>query len=183
MLKENNKIKSGLSIYDLSNFFLGGMDNIIPGLLLLNPQFESIDVDMEDFAAKNFSYDDQYYNPPAYQFELKTPAAAATTKKITGLENQSLYDLIIMGIGSMDRIIEVITSADNKDLFNLNDPDVSLKSCIFDTSLIVDNSLLVQIDKKRYKLSSGVERFAFDEYRITEDGITRLTDALEIRLV
>jgi len=180
MLKENNKIKSGLSIYDLANFYLGNMDHLLT-LIELNPQFESVDVELEDFAAGNFIYDDQYYNPPAYQFELKTPAAAATTTKITGLENQSLYDLIIMGIGSLDRIVEVITRNGNN--FDLNDPEVTLKSCIFDTSLIVDNALLTQIEKKRYKLSSGVEKFAYNEYRITEDGFTRLTDALEIRLV
>lgn len=179
MLKEN-KIRSGLSIYDLANFYLGGMDNLLT-LVELNPQFESVDVDLEDLAAGIFVYDDQYYNPPAYQFELNTPVPGAASRIIAGLENQSIYDLVIMGTGSLDNIIAVLVRNENK--FDLNDPGVTLKECIFEETLIVNNALITQIQKKLYKLSSGVEPFAYDYYRITDDGFARLTDALDIRII
>lgn len=177
MLKEN-KIQAGQDIFDLSNIWLGGFDNIMT-LISLNPQFESIDVDLNARASENFKYDTDNYQQRTYQLQLAVPVAENTISSIVGKANQSLEDLCLMAYGSLDFFSKFISDND----FNLNDPDIVLKTATFDKSFIVDGSLMPILTKKGYILAGGLITEKDESYRITENDITRETDNLIIRLV
>lgn len=177
MLKEN-KILAGQTIFDLSNISLGGMDNIMT-LIALNPQFESLDVDLADFVGQNYIYDDAYYQNRTYQLQLPTPKEPSNIGTVLGYDNQSLEDLCLMAYGSLDFFVKFIS--DNN--YKLNSPEIATKTATFDKSLVIDGSLKPILTKKGYILAGGLVNETIDNYRITENDITRYTEDLNIRIV
>lgn len=175
-----SKIKSSQSIFDLANISMGGFDKIMT-LIQLNPEFESINVNLDNFVAKSFTYEDSYYKSSASQLELKAPKAKSVENTITGKEGQTIYDLVIMGTGNLDNLMAIIKA--NGSIFELNTPTVTLKQCKFDTSKIADSSVVSQIKSKGYILSADSKEIISDPYRITDDLITRITDGSDIRKV
>lgn len=178
---KTSKIQFGKTIYDYSNILLGGFDNIIT-IIQLNPDFVSMDVDLDDFATKKLVYDDQYYQAKTVQVQLGTPAADATIKYITSLSEQNLYDLNLMAYSGFDHVVKFLI--DNS-INSTNNQDLGLKTYKFDTTLNTDESLSVIVKNKGYVFSTGAIATRIEEtfYRLTEAGDIRETEASEPRII
>lgn len=150
MLREAN-IQAGLSIYDYANILYGGFDNIVT-LIQLNPDFESMDVVMEDFAAKKIVYNDAYYQARTVQVQLSKAKEESTNGTIKGLEGQNLYDVCLMAYSDFDNFVKLCI---DNGINSTNDHNVSFKEFIFDTKL--NNNLTLQgiIKKKGYVFATG----------------------------
>ena len=140
------KIQENKSIYDIANETLGGFDNIYAGILLLNPTITSIDFNLNTIASDKIYYDDSYYSIPTIQIQLdvKKPNPTVT---ITGRENQSIYDIVLMTYGDIGSVYEFIKS---NGVVSLNDLSVGMKTFTFDSNNIVNGPLISSIKKNGY---------------------------------
>lgn len=180
MLKTTT-IQSSQTIWDIANDKYGGFDNILT-LIQLNPDYISIDVDLEDFIAVPLVYDDAYYTDKTPQVQLSPPKYENPIKQVTGEANQSVYDLVLMVYGDINLMSKFIL--DNPGVISsTNDLNVSGKTFNFDSRLNNDGALLAAIEKRRYNFASFVEIVDESLFRVTDNYINRITDALEIRFV
>ncbi len=81
-------------------------------------------------------------------------------------------------LGMMGKFIQ-----DNPNISSTNDLNVSGKTFNFDSRLNNDGALLAAIEKRRYNFASFVEIVDESLFRVTDNYINRITDALEIRFV
>lgn len=144
------KIQENKSIYDIANETLGGFDNIYAGILQLNPAITSIDFDLNTIASDSIYYDDSYYSTPTIQIQLdvKNPSPIVT---ITGLENQSIYDIVLMTYGDLGSVYDFIKS---NGIVSLNDLSVAMKTFTFDLNNMVNGSLYASVKKSGYIFST-----------------------------
>lgn len=145
------KIKDGLSIYDYSNIFLGGFDNIIT-LIQLNPQFVNMDADLSDFVTQYLTYDDAYFEDRTIQIQLSISAAPPTIKYLQSVSGQSLYDLNLATYSGFDNLINF---CQDNNINNTNVTDLGLRSFKFDTTLNLNLSLSAVVKNKGYVFVSA----------------------------
>lgn len=169
---KDHKILENQSIYDVANITLGGFDNIYIGLIQQNTIIDSIDFDLNTIATQNLLYDDIYYKSPTLQIQLDVPTSSSTTI-YKGLENQSIYDVVLMNYGGLDNIYSFIQ---NNDLVSINDLSVAYKSLIFDNTKILNETLVKNVSNKNYNFASILldERFVWDGDFIIWDGTDKL---------
>jgi hypothetical protein len=177
MLK-SYQIQQGHDIYDVANNLLGGFDNIMT-LIQLNPDFESIDVNLDNFAGKNMTYDDSYYKAQALQIQLSQPETQSTIRTFYGLEGQNIYDAVLWAYGDLGMTLKFIQ--DNA-INSTNDQRVAFKELKFDMALNNNLSFKKVVEKKGYQFASLSDESA-EDYRITSDNINRLTSNLIIRTI
>jgi hypothetical protein len=173
----NAKVQGQYSIYDYSNIFLGGFDNIVQGLLKPNPEFINMDVDLADFVAKNINYESDYYISKSPQIQLSVSKNKSTIKQINGFSGQNIYDLNLMCYSGFDNIIAFIKE---NNINSINDHEVQGLVANFNTNLNNDLSLNSIILKKGYVFTTGV---FINGYRITEDYFFRITEDGSFRML
>lgn len=144
------KIQENKTIYDISNETLGGIDNIYAGILQLNPAITSIDFDLNTIASSLVLYDDSFYSTPTIQIQLdvKKPSPIVV---INGLENQSIYDIVLMTYGDLGSVYDFITS---NGIVSLNALSVAMKTFTFDSSNTVNGPLFTSIQKSGYTFAT-----------------------------
>lgn len=179
MIKQSN-IQSNQTIWDIANDKYGGFDNILT-LIQLNPNYLSIDVNLENFLSVPLVYDDQYYVSNAPQIEISAPKYVNPIRQVTGEENQNIYDLVLMVYGDLNMMYKFIQ--DNPNISSTNDLNVSGKTFNFDSSLNNNGPLLAAVEKRRYNFASFIDSADSDLYRVTDNYINRITDNLVIRTV
>lgn len=144
------KILEGRSIYDIANDVLGGFDNIYAGIIQINPVIESIDFDLNTIATQSIRYDDAYYSTPILQIQLDVKLSNPVTE-FKGLENQSIFDAVLMTYGNLGNTFDFIKE---NGIVSLNNQSIALKNLIFDTNNVTDISLFRAIKSKRYVFAS-----------------------------
>ncbi len=162
---QGRSIEDQLTIWDYSNILLGGFDNVVLGLMVNNPDFESIDVDLDDFVGKTIAWDDSYYKSQTVQLQLSNTSTSEPYNYGTGLDGQTLYDLILMNRGSLDNIVQTLV-LNNWD--NINNHIVTGTLFKFD-KLKSNDSLTTVINKKSYVFGSGGAEFELS-YLLRVDG-------------
>lgn len=164
MLQGRN-IEDQLTIWDYSNILLGGFDNIVMGLMVNNPDFESVDVDLDDFVGKTITWDDSYYKSQTVQLQLSSVSNQSQYSFYSGLDAQTLYDIILMNQGTFDNIVSFL-ELNNWD--NINQHIVTGKIFKFD-KLKSDQSLTKVVSRKNYVFGSGGAEFELT-YLFRTDG-------------
>lgn len=167
----DHKIQENQSIYDIANINLGGFDNIYIGLITLNPALTSIDFDLNSIASQSIKYDDAYYSSSTIQIQLNI-GAASTKKEVSGLENQSIYDLSITNNGNLENIYELLKE---NNIISINELNVGLKNIIFDNTKISNLTAVKTINKNGYKIATleKISAFLLQEngfYLLQENG-------------
>lgn len=179
MSLKTTKILSNQTIWDISNNVYGGFDNIIT-LIQLNPDLESIDADLQDFATDTLSYDSVYYVSRTPQLQLNTPTITSSIKQVSGQSNQSIYDLVLDKYGDLGMMVKFIQ--DNENLSSINDLNVVGKTFNFDSDENKSGALKAVIEKRGYVFASLFEDRDTSEYRVTTSLEIRLTTANEVRV-
>lgn len=166
------KILENQSIYDVANILLGGFDNIYVGLIQSNEIITSIDFDLNSIVTQNISYDDIYYSSSVLQLQLNISSTSTSIEK-KGLENQSIYDVVLSNLGGFDNIYKFIQL---NGLVSINDLSVSFKDIIFDSANIEDLSLIKSIKNKGYVFGTlkKTDRLVWDGNFIIWDGFSKL---------
>jgi hypothetical protein len=143
---KDHKILENQSIYDIANINLGGIDNIYLGLIKLNPSIPNIDFDLNTIASKTIQFDDLYYQSATLQVQLNINSQSSIIS-VTGLENQSIYDIALMKYGGLDNIYDLIVS---NNLVSINQLDVAFKTIIFDTEKVINENITKQVASKNH---------------------------------
>lgn len=175
------KIQSGFTLYDYANILYGGFDNILT-LIQLNPKLESMDVNLNDFATQELTYDTDLYQNTTTQIQLPITPPASTIRYVSGKDQQNLYDLNLMSYSGFDSFVKFMV---DNEINSTNKQDLAFKNYKFDTNFNKDLSLLAIVEKKGYVFVSGtiltppVETY----YRITEAGEIRETESGDLRIL
>lgn len=176
-MEKDYKIVENQNIYDVANILLGGFDNIYVGLIQPNDVISSINFDLNTIATKNIIYDDIYYSSSTLQLQLNIANTTSIVEKI-GLENQSIYDVVLMNYGGLNNIYKFIQ---DNDLISINELNVSFKSVIFDKNVVENLSLTKSIKSKGYIFGTLLKKHG--RIRITQNNKIRITQDGKIRVV
>ena len=149
MLQEA-KIQSGNSIYDCANILYGGFDNILT-LIRLNPQFESMNVNLEPFAGGNMAYDDLCYSAKTVQIYVPVTDNKSSLITINGRTGQNIYDMCLMGYSDLDKVVKFCL---DNGINSTNDQSIKPKGFNFDLSVNKNLSLYNVVKKKGYIFST-----------------------------
>lgn len=140
------KAKQGQSVFDVSNILLYGMDNIVNGLLKPSSKtFISI------LTNDTLIYNNDFIQNNTIQLELFIPSVSSEYK-VTGLDNQSTFDLCIMNYANLDKLLTMIQ--ENTNIVSINDIDVSLKVFNFNEKNLTEAYVTSIIKKKRYSFAT-----------------------------
>lgn len=171
-------IQRGLNIYDYSNVLLGGFDNIILGMMTLNPQLVNLNVDLSDFATQDITYDDAYYVDRSPQIQLPITSPPSNVYSIQCRSDQSLYDINLQGYSGFDNMVQFMV--DNH-INSTNNQSVSGVLATFNKNQNSDLSTRAVIEKKGYVFATLFSDPSM--YRITDDGFFRITDDGFFRII
>lgn len=171
-MEKDHKILANQSIYDIANINLGGFDNIYVGLIKLNSLIPNIDFDLNTIASQTIQFDDLYYQPATLQVQLNVNGQSSLNT-VTGLENQSIYDIALMKYGGIDNIYDLIVA---NNLVSINYLDVGFKTIIFDTEKIINENVTSQVALKNYVFSTLL---GSNEDGIVWDGIDDIWDGID----
>jgi len=147
------KIQENKNIFDVANETLGGFDNIYAGILQINPGISSIDFDLNLIATQYIYYEDSFYSTPTIQIQLDVKKTSPVVV-INGLENQSIYDIVLMTYGDLGSVYDFITS---NGIVSLNDLSVAMKTFTFDSSNTVNGPLIASVKKNGYVFATLIQ--------------------------
>src|ERR1700752_3542114 len=104
---KKTQILSNQTIWDVANINYGGFDNIMT-LIPLNAGLVNINVNLENFVAKQIIYDDVYYTDQTPQIQLSAPKAVDPIQSSNGFEYQNIFDVALMKYGDLGMTLKLI---------------------------------------------------------------------------
>ena len=168
---QDHKIQQNETIFDIANITLGGFDNIYLGLISLNLLIPNINTNLNTIATQTIQFDDLYYQSETLQVQLNV-VAPSNLKAVKGLENQSIYDLVLMNYGSLDSVFDFIQS---NNLVSINELNMAYKNVIFDSTKIINENITKSVASKNYTFATLV--FA-DSDGVVWDGVYDIWDGI-----
>lgn len=160
------KIPSYQSIMDAASFNQLPLDNIVSFLKQSDLDFNS------DLSGANLIYEEsQVFAPTGGQ--PATFTSPATASYVTN-STQNLYDIALMTLGDLNKIVLLISS---NEIFNsINDAPDGVKQVNYNVSDITDAGFKLALKKSNINITTGAFGFsgvlgteAYD-YLLTEDG-------------
>ena len=138
------QIRNTDDIFSIANKTVA-LDNIYS---LLQENDIDIDVDIESISTQYLTYKDIFKSSIASTKILTTPSSIINFK---GLEGQSIYDVCLQKLGSLDNIVSFLI--DNS-IESIDDDNVSLKSLYFDYKNVKDYSIYKKLIIKNINYST-----------------------------
>jgi hypothetical protein len=106
------QVKEGQSIYDVAVATYGAASFAVK-LLKDNPL---IFPDINTVNVGTVQYDESLVIRVIPGVQLVSDAVPSGARSITGQENQSIFDLALLTVGTIDRVVEMVRNADRKPL-------------------------------------------------------------------
>ncbi len=150
MLTEYNVLQQQ-NIFDLIMKFYNDLDQTY-AFILANPDLENIDFDFANVSNVVVKYDASYIKNTPSEIPTVQTNAPSNIASIRGYEVQNIYDLCGMAYGSFDRMYKFIQE---NGFDSINSTNVSGKSLVYDTNLVVDNMLYNHINNNSIVFATG----------------------------